>query len=513
MTDTEMDREGLGRRSITAMLWGAGGGALRIVLQIVSQIVLARILGPELYGVFAIALVIVLLSGLFADVGLAYGLIQKRTVSDEDIRFVFTWQLLLGIVVSILLWLAAPNVAALYGDPRVAPVVALLAPTCLISCLASASGALLRRQMDFRTLNIAAVVSYAVGYFLVAIPMAMAGAGVTALTAGFLVQAVVLAAIQYVKVRHPVRPLLWQGGAPAILGFGATVLATNVVNWAMAGIDRAIVGASLGAASAGLYATAYNLISTPSVTMLSLLQSVFYSASAKVQDDRRQLARGLRTLFGTVMLFAAPVFVGVAAASETIIVSLYGARWSGGGDVLAPLALAMVAQMIMGLATPVLWASGATRRELELQIPIAVIWVFALWLVAQSGSLPLLAWCVLLLFLVRAAVIVGATLNAIAMTPGELVTRCRAGLWLSLIVGVAGLTSDRLLVGTLGQGPLLLVTDILACGLAMLAGLRLLHATVDDDIRHLLAALASKVPGDGGHRMLHLLIPVRARPG
>ena len=295
MTETEMDRDGLGRRSITAMLWGAGGGALRIVLQIVSQIVLARILGPELYGVFAIALVIVLLSGLFADVGLAYGLIQKRTVSDEDIRFVFTWQLLLGIVVSVLLWLASPNVASLYGDPRVAPVVALLAPTCLISCLASASGALLRRQMDFRTLNIAAVVSYAVGYFLVAIPMAMAGAGVTALTAGFLVQAVVLAAIQYVKVRHPVRPLLWQGGAPAILGFGATVLATNVVNWAMAGIDRAIVGASLGAASAGLYATAYNLISTPSVTMLSLLQSVFYSASAKVQDDRRQLARGLRT--------------------------------------------------------------------------------------------------------------------------------------------------------------------------------------------------------------------------
>ncbi len=511
MADVGADRDGLGHRSITATLWGAGGGAARIVLQIVSQIVLARILGPELYGVFAIALVIVLLSGLFADVGLAYGLIQKRNVSEDDIRFVFTWQLILGVVASALLWFGAPYVGALYGDPRVVPVVVMLAPTCLVSCISSASGALLRREMDFRTLNIAAVVSYAVGYFLVAIPLALSGAGVMALAGGFLVQAILYGAIQYAKVRHTIRPLFWQSGAPAMLGFGATVLATNLVNWAMAGIDRAIVGTSLGVASAGLYATAYNLISTPSSTILSLLQSVFYSASAKVQDDRKQLGRGLRTLFGTVLLFAAPVFTGVAAAAETIMVSLYGIRWAGGGDVLAPLALAMIAQLMMGLATPVLWASGATRRELELQIPIAVVWVVALWLVAQNGSLPVLAWCVLALFVVRAAVIIGATLRAIEMPLAELVTRCRAGLWLSCIVGLAGLAADRLLAGTLGQGPFLLVADMVACGVAMLAGLRLLHASVDDDIRHLLSALASKVPGDGGHHLLHMLIPLRDR--
>jgi lipopolysaccharide exporter len=512
MAEAHGDRDSLGRRSITATLWGAGGGVLRIVLQIISQIVLARILGPELYGVFAIALVIVLLSGLFADVGLAYGLIQKRTVSEEDIRFVFTWQVILGVSVSTLLWLGAPYVGTLYGDPRVVPVVAMLAPTCLISCVSSAAGALLRREMDFRTLNIAAVVSYAVGYFLVAIPLALAGAGVTALTAGFLVQAILYGAILYAKLRHPVRPLLWQSGAPAMLGFGLTVLATNLVNWAMAGVDRAIVGASLGMAPAGLYATAYNLISTPAVTLLSLLQSVFYSASAKVQDDRKQLGRGLSTLLGTVMLFAAPVFAGVAAASETIIVSLYGIRWEGGGDVLAPLSLAMIAQMVMGLSTPVLWASGATRRELELQIPIAVVWVVGLWLVAQNGSLIVLAWCVAGLFFIRAAVLIGATLRAIEMPFADLAARCRAGLWLSLIVGFAGLAMDRWLGARVGQGVWLLIADVLACGVAMLVGMRLLHATVDDDIRHLLSALASKVPGDNGHRLLRTLIPMRARP-
>lgn len=509
MSEAGSDRDGLARRSITAILWGAGGSVLRILLQIVSQIVLARILGPELYGVFAVALVLVLLSGLFADVGLAYGLIQKRTVSEADIRFVFTWQALLGLVVSTALWLGAPSIARIYGDPRVAPVVAMLAPSCLIGCMAATSGALLRRELDFRTLNIAAVLSYAAGYLLVAIPLALAGAGVVALVAGFLVQAVVTTVIQYAGRRHPIRPLLWHDGSPAILSFGVTVLATNLINWAMSGVDRVIAGSAIGATAAGLYATAYNLVSTPSLTMLSLLQSVFYSASAKVQDDRRQLARGLRTLFGAVLLLAAPVFVGVAAAADTIFMALYGARWTGGGAILAPLALAMPAQILMGLATPVLWASGSIRRELELQIPIAIVWVGALWLVAQWGSLPALGWMVLGLFLVRAGVLAGATLHAIAMPARDLVESCRPGLWVSLGVGVACLATDRLLVATLGQGLLLLLADILASAIAMLAGLRLLGPRLDPDIHRLLGSLASTAPGTSGHRLLAVMLPPR----
>jgi O-antigen/teichoic acid export membrane protein len=263
----------------------------------------------------------------------------------------------------------------------------------------------------------------------------------------------------------------------------------------------------MGAAAAGLYATAYNLISTPSLTMLSLLQSVFYSASAKIQDDRGQLARGLRTLFGAVLLFAAPVFVGVAAAADTIFMVLYGARWVGGGVILAPLALAMPAQILMGLATPVLWASGSIRRELELQIPIAVVWVGALWLVAQWQSLAALGWLVLGLFVVRAGVLIGATLRAIGMPARDLLGSCRPGLWVSLGVGIAGLVTDRLLVAVLGQGISLLLVDILASAIAMLAGLRAFGPRLDPDVRRLLGSLASTVPGTSGHRLLAVMLP------
>lgn len=496
----------LGRRSITALLWGAGGSVIRILIQIASQIILARILGPEVYGVFAVALVGVLLSSLFADVGLAYGLIQKPSVDDDDIRFVFTWQTILGIAMTIVLFAAAPAIASLSGDMRLTPVIQLLAPSCLINSIGATSGALLKRDLDFKSLNIAAVASYAAGFLLAAIPMAVAGFGVTALVAGFLLQSTVLVAIQYARARHAIRPLLWQPQSPAILAFGANVLATNLVNWAMGSIDRAIVGSQLGLAAAGLYATAYNLISTPVVTALALLQSIFYSASAKVQDDRAQLRRGLKAIFGAVLLFITPALAAIAIAAETIFLTLYGAKWSGGGEILAPLALAMPAMLLMGLATPVLWASGATQTEFRLQIPIAIVWIVVLYFVARWGSLSLLGWAVCLLFYLRAGVIVGATMQKIGMEPRDLAQACKPGLLVTSLAAAACALTEALLVGSLGHGALLMFADIAASAIALVLGLRLFSNQIGPDVGRLVGELIERLPGVTTRRLARLVL-------
>ncbi|MEZ5854451.1 MAG: lipopolysaccharide biosynthesis protein [Hyphomicrobiaceae bacterium] len=504
------EREGLGRRSITAMLWGTGGSVLRIIMQVAAQIILARLLGPELYGVFAVALVVVLLSALFADVGLAYGLIQKPAVSADDIRFVSTWQIIMGLVMTVVVLAAAPWIATAYNEPRLLPAVQTLSISCLINAAAATSGALLRRDLDFKTLNIAAVVSYAAGFFAVGIPLAWAGAGVMSLVAAYLTQATVMAAIQYARIRHPMKPLFWQPDAPAMLDFGVTVLATNLLNWAMNGIDRAIVGSWLSLSAAGLYATAYNLIYTPLMTVLALLQSVFYSASSKVQDDPVQLRRGLVALFGAVAMFIAPVFAGMAAAGETIILAFYGAKWAGGGAVLTPLSLAMPIYLAMGLAIPVLWASGATRKEFLLQLPVAVVWVGVLWAVAQLGSLTALSWAVFFLFLVRAIVIVRATLQAVALPPSAVLAACRPGLAITALVGLLALAADRGLLSFLAvtQPKLRLIIDIAVSAIALAAGLRLFGPMAGADLRHLFSQLADRIPGNHGQRLLKLFMGI-----
>ncbi|HRJ80031.1 MAG TPA: oligosaccharide flippase family protein, partial [Planctomycetota bacterium] len=221
-------------RAISAFLWGTGGGTVRIALQIGAQVVLARLLGPTEYGVFALGTLVITFSFFFADFGMAYGLIQKPNIDANDIRFVFTWQIIIGAVVTAGVIALAGPIASFFDEPRAEDVVRVLAGLCLINAVAAPAMNLLKRELDYRALQLSLIASYFVGFLLVGIPLAVAGHGVWALVAAWMVQALLGAAIAYAQVRHPVAPLLWYAGASSQGRYGGLVLATNLVNWCLA---------------------------------------------------------------------------------------------------------------------------------------------------------------------------------------------------------------------------------------------------------------------------------------
>jgi len=482
----------LKQRTIVAFLWGAGGTALRMAIQIVAQIVLARLLGPEQFGLFATGLVIVFFTNLIADAGLVYGLVQKRHVSDEDIRFIFTWQMVLSVVFALGLYAGAPLLAAGFGDGRLISVIRFLSVSSVVTSAGATAAALLRRGLDFRVLNIASVVSYAVAFLGIGLPLALLGLEVLSLVAAFLTQGAIASAITYAAVRHPLRPLFRYAGAGEVLSFGATVLVTNIVNWIMNSLDRAIVSATLGVTPAGLYATVSNLISVPALSLLSVLQPVFYAATANVQSRVESLASGLGTMLSATMLFATPVFVAVSVASETVVTALLGTKWTGGEAVMTPLALSVPAILLMGLSTPVLWNAGYQRREFQIQLPMAAVWVVVCYGAARFGSLAVVSWVVALLYFLRAAAIVGCTIRMVGIKARELVVLFMPGLIVSALVGSVAFWADRAMHGA---PPSLRLAGVIACcGMAQIGGITILRRRLPPEIVELLARLFEILP-------------------
>ncbi|MEZ5659072.1 MAG: lipopolysaccharide biosynthesis protein [Burkholderiaceae bacterium] len=471
MSSADQDCADLTGRSIGGVLWGIAGTLIRATLQIVAQVVLARMLGPEQYGLFAVAVVVILFSGFFADVGLAYSLIQRPQVSERDIRFVFSWQFLLGALVTALLWFGAPVIGDWYGDARYGDVLGWLSLTCLIHSLGTTAQMLLRREMRFKEVNLAAVIGYAIGFVGIGIPMAWLGAGVYALVAAFLVQATIETLLCLWWHPHPLRPLLRHGPGLGIVRFGLTAFLTSLLNWLMTSLDRLVVPRVLDATGAGLYATLGNFVSGPSVQVLALLQNVFYSASAGVQDDTARLRHGLRSMFGVVALLLTPVFVGAAVAAETLVLAVYGDAWVAGAVVLRGLSLAMPALLIMGMAVPVLWSSGRIEQELRLQLPLVLIWLAVLWWVAAQASLAWFAAATCALYYLRAAVIVRATLLAVQMSAGALMRLWIAPALCTLAVAASAAVAEQL-VPLAMPAPLRLALIIIACALALLLALR-----------------------------------------
>lgn len=483
----------LASRSLNAVLWGAGGAALRIVLQFGCQVALARMLGAEQYGLFAIGAIVVGFSNFFADVGIAYGLIQKKEVTESDLRFVATWQFLIGSLVSASMYLVADLVATFFGDARARDVVAALAIICLINALSAPALNMLKRDLDFRRIQQVQLLGYAAGYLVVGIPLAWAGAGVWALVVAWIVQASCSLVLAYGFRPHPIRPLFWFDGAGAQFRYGATVLFTNIANWLTGNLDRVVIGRYFSSAQIGLYATSYNILYSLAAAILGVVQPVFFSASARMSGDTRRAKMAYLGLLALLAPTLLPAFAGLAAVAQTFTTAVYGPRWEGLAVTLAPLALAMPVFVMWGLTTPILWTAGDVTRELRLQAPLAVVWLLVSIAAAQF-SVGVVAWSVLALFCLRFGMVFAAAARLLDLRLGEIWRAMRGGALLAAALAAMLFAIDQSLVGEGLPALLCLAVEIVAGMVLALVALRFVPGLVSRDAAPALALLVQRLP-------------------
>lgn len=188
----------LGKSGVSAFKWSALSTGSRFVLQLVAQVILARTLGPEAYGVFAIGMVVLTFANFVSGFGFSWSLLQRAEVSDDDIRFAWTWQLIVGIATMVALYFLAPWLAHYFREARAQSVIEWLSLACLLSAAASPATYLLQRDLDFRTVGLIQVGSYAAGYVAVGVPMALLGWGTASLVAAWLVQCGVMFVASYI---------------------------------------------------------------------------------------------------------------------------------------------------------------------------------------------------------------------------------------------------------------------------------------------------------------------------
>lgn len=421
--------------SLSAAKWSALGTGVRYVLQFGAQIVLARLLGPENYGLFAIGMLVMTLSRFVSDIGFCWSLMQNQNITEDDIRFTFTWQLILGSLTALSLFVFAPQIAAYFHEPRVESIMRWLSLASVITALTAPSTALLSRALDFRWINIIQVGSYAFGYLAIGVPLAFLGYGVWSLVAAWLSQALCALVCSTIRRPYPLKPLLWYAGAPALWRYGLTVFLTNLCNGLMTNLDRIFLGRFLNARAVGLYVAGYNLAEAPNGLLVSSLQPVFFAAGARIQDDPARLRRAYLSLLATIWVLIAPAFVLLSFLASHIVALLYGRGWELSGSVLAILALGMPAYVTCAMSTPVLWNTGRKHYEVLLQIPVLVLAAIALYAFAGKGAASAAA-VVACMQLLRATVITTAACRRLGIGMRDLAPSAVRGTLLSVVVAL-----------------------------------------------------------------------------
>lgn len=375
----------LAKAGASAAKWSTVTTIGRFALQLIAQVVLARILGPDAYGIFGMGLVVFNFSYFIATFGFAWSLGQLEKVSDEDVRFAFTWQMVAGAIAATGLFASAEVVANYFNDARVASIVRWMSLVCLLNGFSAVSGYLMNRDLNFKVGGIIQFFSYFLGYICVGIPCAMLGYGINALLWAWLTQSIIGCLASFFCRPHSIKPRWISPQGKKITKIGATAFLTNLVNWACNNIDRGIIGRILDARALGLYNAGYNLANMPNSLLISALQPVFLRVGAKAQGQRETQAKAFKEILGAIWVLLLPVFFSLSLTAPYTVKLLYGSAWHEAAPVLAILFLGMPAYVMWGMSTPVLWNMGRARYEMLLQLPMIPIAALGYYAFAKHG--------------------------------------------------------------------------------------------------------------------------------
>lgn len=450
--------ESLTKSTGRALAWNYAGSFTRAGLAFGVSIVLMRLLGPAPFGQVAVAMLLFGFGNLLSGIGVGSALIQSATIDERDIRFCFTSQMMLGCSASLLLLLSAPAWAAFFHQPELTHLLRFVAPMFIFQSFGTTSSAVLNRRQNTRPIQTAIVLSNAIAYLGVAIPMALLGWGVWSLVTAYLTQSLFNSVLLYMRVRHSLVPLLHRDGSK-LFRFGLHVLGANLSSWGISNLDNTVVGRVAGPVALGVYSRAFSLAQMPSESIMGNLLQVLLPAFSKFQADTKRLARVYVGAFGLAAIIMLPPFCAMAVVPGVVILGLYGAKWAGAITLFQPLALAVPVNALMALSGPTLGARGKPHLEMKVQFAVLLVAMCAFY-VSVHYSVLCLSWTVLAVYLLRFTALTRVALREMDATWVELL---RAS-WPAFLLAVVAAGAAEAFKIALPIGAMWIRLAIIACG-------------------------------------------------
>lgn len=395
--------------------WNYLGGAARTVAQLGIGLALARLLGPEPFGMMAPALMLAMFAGQIADAGLSTLLVTGREESDRLVSSILARQAALALIIALIVASAAPLLAGLLGQPQAGNLIAAAAILIVLQVAARVPLALLRRQLAFRRLQSVQLVAYVLAYGAIGLTLAGLGWGAWALCLAAIGQAAILLPLLWWSARpRLVRPALRLQPAQerfALASLGASAAGSVYGHW-----ETAVVSRLLGATALGLHNRVQVLTTTLAHGAAEPLQSVLQAWLARHRDDRAAIRNQLATTLVLAWLIALPAAAIALADPHAVVLLLLGPGWEGCVPLLTPMVLGALLFLLMVLQLPALTAVGDARSDLRVQLTATAVAIPAL-LWAAGHSLPTVAWTVLALAALRLALLTAATARGQLIDP------------------------------------------------------------------------------------------------
>ena len=327
---------------------------------LVSTLILARVLVPGDFGIVAMATTFAAAVDALSQIGVQDALVRHlrddRTLFDTG----FTLQLGRAVITSAIIAGAAPAASVWFNEPRLIPLLLVLAAASLVSGFENIGivefSRAMRFDVQFQLNSLPRLLQVGV-----TIAMALLLKSYWALLAGMVVAKVARTVMSYWV--HPYRPRLKIAGWQELAGFSFWTWAACIASLVWDRIDPFVLGPLLGPARLGLYLLALELAVLPVSEFVEPATYALFAGFAKAQKQGSSSIRHAPLVTAMLVMCIAPFTITISCASGYVVASLLGPKWAAASPLVAIMAWLCLFSPLSYVCNAVLVANGYVRRN------------------------------------------------------------------------------------------------------------------------------------------------------
>lgn len=333
----------MGKNIGNSLKWSTAGELFAKLAAPITNMILARILVPEDFGILAMVNMIITFVDLFTDSGFVKYIIQRDFKNEKEteqyINVAFWTNLVLSVFLWSLIFILKTPLALMVGAEGHEKVIVIAATQLVLTSFSSVQTAIYRKYFDFKTLFIVRILTSIIP-LCITVPLAYIIKNYWALVIGAIILQLINAIFLTIKSKWKPKPYYSFAQLKNMLSFSIWSLAEAVAYWFTIWFDVFIIGAAFTAYYAGIYKNSLNMVNSVMQIVKASIIPILFSSLSKLKNDKKGFISVFSGLQESAAFILIPMGIGLFVFKDITTLILFGAKWMESSNIIGAWALA-----------------------------------------------------------------------------------------------------------------------------------------------------------------------------
>lgn len=379
----------LNNKIIKSTKWASITEIIAKLITPITNMILARILAPEVFGVVATMTMILSFADMFTDAGFQKYLIQHEFKSEEELISSTNIAFWTNLLISLMLWIGiiiiSDKLSIMVGNPGLGHVISIACMQLPMTSFSSIQMAIYRRNFDFKTLFLVRIISICIP-FIVTIPLAIIGYSYWSLIIGTLCGTLSNAVILTIKSNWKPQFVYSIKILKEMLSFSLWSLVEAISIWLTTWIDTFIIGSLLSSYYLGIYKTSLTAVNSIFTLVTASTTPILFSALSRVQNNKKEFNNIFFSMQKIISYLVIPMSVGIFIYSDVVVKILLGEAWIEANSVVGVWGIITGVVIVLGhYSSEVYRSKGMPKLSFIAQILHIIVLIPTCIIASQYG--------------------------------------------------------------------------------------------------------------------------------